>query len=188
MLLTLMHGCGRQAQRPANQPAAPETSVPLPEWAPENPSPEFLRAARVLKPYVEEPAGHDELSRRALHALYIRTLPAAWEFFGTLGDEQIEHLLAARDLRLPVKSLTEKQRAALYHYFDVYRELFKDVTDPEYGGEHLVVLYKFGAKEDLSNVEIQFLIRASGIIAVIMRVRQPDGSLSPPLPAGIGRI
>jgi len=184
-------GCGR-SQKPTTSEPTVSSNVPLPEWAPKNPSAEFLRAARVLKPYAEErgAAPQDELSRRALHARYTRTLTAAWEFFGSLSDEQIERFLAARELQLPVKSLTKKQRAALYHYFDVYREVMRDVppTDPEYGGDPLVQLYKFGAREDLSNVEAQFLVRASGIVAVLMRVRQPDGSLSPPLPVGLGRI
>ncbi len=181
-------GCAKTERSRVRTPA--ETSVPLPEWAPENPSPEFLRAARVLKPYAEESseALGDDLSRRTAQARYKLTLPAAWEFFGTLSDEQIEHLLAAKELRLTMKTMTETQRTALHHHLDVYREVMENVSDPEYGGDPWVVLYKFGATEDLSNVEVQFLVRSSGIVAFLLRVRRRDGSLSPPLPTGLGRI
>jgi hypothetical protein len=37
-------------------------------------------------------------------------------------------------------------------------------------------------------VQIEFLVRGRGRVAMILRVRQPDGSLSPPCPAGIGDI
>jgi hypothetical protein len=191
----LLPSCGRGDGAVREGPAlrgttVTKTDIPLPEWAPEDPSPEFLRAAKVLRPYAEERAAapQDDLSRRTARARYTRTLTAAWEFFGTLSDDQIERLLAAKELQMTMRTLTETQRTALYHYFDVYREVMEGVSDRVYGEDPLVELYKFGAKEDLSNVEIQFLIRASGIVGVFMRVRQPDGSLSPPLPAGLGRI
>ncbi|MDH4179293.1 MAG: hypothetical protein OEV33_02190 [Armatimonadota bacterium] len=190
LVLLVAPGCGqRAAQQEATQPA----DVPLPEWAPENPSPEFLRAARVIKPWPEEftPASSEaELTRKALHHRYISTLPAAWEFFGTLTDEQIERFLSAKSFRLRFVDLSGRQRTALLSYFDVFRESMKGLSPEEqgYSEDPLVELYKLGAKEDLSNVEIEFLVRASGIVAIFMRARQPDGSLSPPAGVGLGYI
>ena len=184
-------GCGKARQ--AGEAAPARTSVPLPDWAPKNPSPEFMRAARVLKPmpmeFAEERTQGD-LARKALAARYHSTLPAAWEFFGTLSDQEIERLRASKELRIPFRSLSDRQRTALLRYFDVWRQTFKGLppTEAEYGEDYLVELYKFGAEEDLSNVEITFLLRASGIVAMILRVRRADGSLSPRLPAGLGQM
>ena len=184
-------GCAKTKQ-PAEATSA-KTSVPLPKWAPENPSPEFLRAARVLKPWPSDsrPAGNQsELARRALDARYARTLPAAWELFGSLSDEQIERFLETQHIRLRVRDLSKKQRAALDRYFDIWRKAIKELPpqEEEYGEDWLVALYKFGAKEDLSNVEMEFVVRANRRVVMFMRVRKPDGSLSVPLPAGLGRI
>ena len=194
VVLLVAPGCGQRAaqEKPADK-AAQTADMPLPEWAPENPSPEFLRAARVIKPWPEEftPARNGtELTRKALHHRYISTLPAAWEFFGTLTDEQIERFLSTKSLRLRFVDLSGRQRAALLRYFDVFRESMKGLSpeEQEYSEDLLVELYKLGAEEDLSNVEIEFLIRASGIVAMFMRSRQPDGGLSPPVPAGLGHI
>jgi len=169
-----------------------QTSVPLPVWAPASPSPEFLRAARVFRTWVDEPAVTDEpeLAGRALQIRFHRTLVPAWEFFGSLTDEQIERFRSTKDLRIQVKDLTDKQRAALYHFFDVWRQEFKGVSSPntDFSEDWLVDLYKAGAKEDLSNVQIQFLVRGSGRVAMILRARQPDGSLGPRCPVGLGDI
>jgi len=193
LVLFLASGCGRRAAQTASgSPDGQAAGAPLAEWAPKNPSPEFLRAARVLKPMAEQPGDADEgdLARKSFGALYKRTLVPAWEFFGTLSDEQIERFLATQDLQLQVKDLSEKQRAALYRYFDVWREQMKGLAErpEEWGQDWLVDLYKFGANEDLSNVQIEFLVRGGHRVAMILRVRQPDGSLGPPCPAGIGDI
>ncbi len=182
-------GCGK-SQKPTTTPAGPEARVLLPKWAPENPSPEFLRAARVFRTWVDEPAITDEadLAGRALDSRFRRALVPAWEFFGSLSDEQIERFRSTRDLRIGVKDLTDKQRAALYRFFDVWRKEFKGVSsvNTEFGEDWLVELYKLGAKEDLSNVEVQFLVRGRGRVAMILRSRQRDGSLGPPCPIGLG--
>jgi hypothetical protein len=182
----------RAAHKPAPTPAVPKVAIPLPEWAPKNPSSEFLRAARVIRPWPEEPTparDHEDLVGKARSALYRRTMPAAWEFFGTLSDEQIKRIQSAKRLRLMLKDLTPKQRTALYHYFDVSRETMKGVpdTDAEFGDDVLVELYKLGATKDLSNVQIEFLVReGSHILAMFLRAQQRDGTLSPPCPAGLG--
>jgi hypothetical protein len=179
-----------QVARLGSSTGAATASVPLPEWAPKNPSPEFLRAARVFKTWVNESPISDEpeLAGRALQIRFRHTLVPAWEFFGSLTDEQIERFRATRDLRIQVKDLTDKRRAALYRFFDVWRQEFKGVSSPntDFSEDWLVDLYKLGAKEDLSNVEIQFRVRGSGRVAMILRSRQPDGSLGPPCPIGLG--
>ncbi len=48
-------GCGdRAARNPTTTAAGQKAMVPLPEWAPKDPSAEFLRAAKVLKPLPPE--------------------------------------------------------------------------------------------------------------------------------------
>jgi hypothetical protein len=156
-------------------------------------SPEYRRAASLLKPLPPElgsEQAQSDLAEQAFNVRYHRTIDAAWEFFGSLSDEQIERLQTTKELRIPVPSLTEKQRAALFHYFDVWRETMKGLPADEtsFSEDWLVALYKFGAKQDLSNVEVRFLVRASGIVAMMLRVQLPDGSFSPPLAAGLGQM
>ncbi len=52
----------------------------------------------------------------------------------------------------------------------------------------LVELYKGGAREDLSNVQVQFLVRSGHRVAMFLRARLPDGSLGPPCPIGLGDL
>jgi len=146
-------GCGKKAAQ-APETNTPQTSgVPLPEWAPKNPSPEFLRAAKVLKPFplgemLRDPRS-DDISTRAAVRYATRVWSAGYQFFGTLSDEQVGHFLSAKDklVVIPVKSLTATQRAALDSYFEASRQAGKD---------RLVELYKYGADKDLSNVEAGF--------------------------------
>jgi hypothetical protein len=144
----------------------------------------------VFKTWVDEPPITDEpeLAGRALSIRFNRALVPAWELFGSLTDGQIERFRSRRDLRIQVKNLTDKQRAALYRFFDVWRREFKGVSSvtTEFSEDWLVDLYKLGAREDLSNVEVQFLVRGRGRAAMFLRSRQPDGSLGPPCPIGLG--
>jgi hypothetical protein len=155
------------------------TDVDLPEWTPEDPSPEFLRAAKVLNPLPEEAGGSG----------FPLTI-AFYEMFGALTDEQIATFLerkqaevpadATDDTRalfketygasevggelvysrnkvsVPLKSLTPAQRKAFEKVQAVWSEALK-AEDKE---DLLVKLYKIGAKEDLSNVDASF--RAAG--------------------------
>jgi hypothetical protein len=188
-------GCGRSAARTTTPKASKAvTRIPLPEWAPKNPSPEFLRAAALIRPYPQEfsvAREEGDLAARAFQERYDRTLVPAWEFFGMLSDEQINRLRSAKSLRLMVKDLSAKQRAGLYHYFDVWRKEMKGLPErpQEWGEDWLVELYKFGAKQDLSNVQIEFLAReGSHILVMILRAQKADGTLSPPCPAGLGLL
>ena len=188
-------GCGRSTA-PTTTPKAAKAaaSVPLPEWAPKNPSPEFLRAARVLRPWPNEvnvAFDKGDLVGKAWSEKYGRTLVAAWEFFGSLTDQQIERFVATKRLRLLVKDLTPQQRAALYHYFDIWRETMRGVPvdyQDQFGEDWLVELYRLGAKQDLSNVEITFEVRGSHRVAIFMRAQLAGGKLSAPCPAGIGQL
>jgi hypothetical protein len=186
--LTLAVGCGHRAAPPAPRakPAAKE-GVPLPDWAPKHPSPEFLRATRVLKPLPEEMllefAGRSG-GGPALLERFRRTMPASYELFGALDDRQMEHLRTTHEVRLPVKSLTAKQRAALDHWFETWRVAMEGAApDLE---DYLTLIYKRGGKEDLSNVDVGFTsvkleggrIVAGHIVQVYFWIRQPDGNVA----------
>ncbi|NIO75939.1 MAG: hypothetical protein GTN69_08680 [Armatimonadetes bacterium] len=177
LTLFLLNGCGGRKPQESTADNKRETDgLLLPNWAPENPSPEFLRAAKVLKPIPEEVMPYTPL------------FPAAYEFFGTLSDEQIADFMkpkqqrtpiktvAERGMRdvyketfgaqevgdefvweqnmiyLPVKSLTPAQRAAFENLFVASKEEVAGTSDDDL----LVHLYKLGAEEDLSNVRIGF--------------------------------
>jgi len=174
--MLLGQGCERRGAQPATGGSAETEGVTLPDWAPKDPSPAFLRAAKVLKPLPEEVQSYSPL------------YPAAYELFGTLTDEQLEDFLKpkqrrlplrkipeerrgfykehfgaeqvgnelvywARDVKIPFTSLTSAQREAfdrLAEAYDESQEVSPDQVDL------LVRLYKAGAKEDLSNVQISF--------------------------------
>lgn len=177
-------GCARkpvgQERAPALQTKKP--TVLLPEWAPQNPSPEFLRAARVLKPMPEEVLGAraGDPAKRASAERTMRIMPAAWEFFGSLAEAQIKTFQAKREVRLPVKSLTAKQRAAFDHWLEVYRETNRGQRPPEFKDHEdlLVLIYKSGAKQDLSNVEVGFSAPEGHVVYANFWIRQPDGTLA----------
>ncbi len=181
-------GCGKKTARtPAinHQPIATSSGAtvktsanetPLPAWAPKNPSPEFLRAAKVLKPVTyserfapaaEEPKVKIQLTRN------LRLLPASYEFFGTLGDAQIKRFEAIKEVRIRAKSLTPKQLAALNHWFAEYREAMKGMPDKD--ADFLVNLYRLNAKEDLSNVDVGFRARSGHAVHLEFWIRQSDG-------------
>ncbi len=155
---------------------------PLPEWAPENPSPEFVRAARVLKPLPDEMlqgmAGQSA-SGSALLQRYRGTMPSSYEFFGALDDRQIERFSTTKEIRIPVKSLTARQRAALDHWFESWRTTMKGTGS---GFEdYLLILYKMGAEEDLSNVDVGFTAKGAGqghMVHIWFWVRMADGKVN----------
>ena len=175
-LAALPPGC-RQGSSPEGPEPRPseQIQVPLPEWAPDNPSPEFLQAARVIEsdpPEFYDRPGEPDPAVRAYWARFTHWLPTAWELFGTLTDEQMEQFLTAREVRIPIKSMTEKQRAILDRLFEHYRQAMRGVPEME---DALIELYKLGAREGLSNVDVLFLNRAGGLAALVFRVHQPSG-------------
>jgi len=174
-------GCGKAPQ--ANKPTPPRTAIPLPEWAPKNPSPEFLRAAKVLKPMpseieqaqsnVVEGGINDALTRRMR-----LTHTGAWELFGSLSDAQIGIFLRRRELRLSVRSLAPRHRTILDGWFHSWRNLTGAA-----GGkmiDYQVLLYKLGAKENFSNVDVGFIVgdpaeRKGHVVSLSFWVRKADG-------------
>jgi hypothetical protein len=193
--LILTAGCGRQAVDTPSSDAGMETAeVPLPEWAPENPSPEFLRAARVLKPLPEDVRPYSPL------------VLASYELFGTLTDEQIAAFQERRQSRLPlnqtseevrdlfkkkygaeevgrvlvydshevaipVPSLTPAQRKAFDRVAEAWRETFAGRPDR---ADLVVQLYEIGARKDLSNVHVTFDARGHAV-GLSFQVRSSKG-------------
>jgi hypothetical protein len=158
LLAAVTAGCARHAPAPkpvAEPAAAATTTVPLPDWAPKNPSPEFLRAAKVLKPIpadMMQNAGEAMQVPAAVLKRYERWWPAGWEFFGTFSDDQIERVRKTGFLRVHVRDLTPKQREAFEAFMGAIDRALAGAARPEYR----VSLYKFGAKKDLSNVDVGF--------------------------------
>ncbi len=153
--LCLAAGCARRAP-------APKTAVPmLPDWAPKSPSPQFLRAAKVLKPM---PSDFIAQMANAIGAAKIArwqvTWVASWEVFGSMTDAQIEQFRATGQVKVPVKSLTKAQRAALDRYFEVWRQ---NMAGLPFDRDELVMLYKEGAQRDLSNVDVGFVSDGRGV-------------------------
>ncbi|MGD0114083.1 MAG: hypothetical protein ABSD48_19675 [Armatimonadota bacterium] len=189
-------GCGRKITAQPPTPAIPRASVPLPEWAPKNPSPEFLRAARVLKPLPRESGEALGMSPQEA-AQSVAKLQATWipayEFLGSFTDEQVKAFLSTKKLRVPVKSLTDRQRGALNKWFDTWRTVMRG-DDPD---DYMVILYKNGATEDLSNVDVGFATvpvgtSSSSVISthrvhLWFWVRKADGS-TPQMGTGFAQI
>jgi hypothetical protein len=136
-----------------------------------------MRAWQVLKPTPDEAFtrfGEGDPSRLALAKRVSQTWAAAFEFFGTLSDGQMKRFLSTREIRMPVGSLGARQRAALDNWFERWRVVMKsNGTVPE---DFLVVLFKMGAREDLSNVDVGFTAKTTGRrVHTIFWVRQPNG-------------
>jgi len=153
----------------------------LPTWAPENPSPEFLRAAKVLK----------ELPPEKNHTVGSLDVPV-WECFGALTDQQIKDFMKIHQVKIPTAGLsqevlsyakqhseaTEKDGYLIYNTrsiavpiqelsdaqkkaVDRILKVSVDEARPgQQGNDLLSMLYKAGAKPDLSNVSLSF--RADG--------------------------
>lgn len=184
-VLFMCGGCGNK------QNSTDTSGALLPAWAPENPSPEFVRAAKILKPMPVEPVSN--VQDQALDAKLKQVWVPAWEFFGTLSDEEISRLQTSKEIDLRYDAMRQDQRDALNRYLEVWRETMKNLPQGEgfEGGwqpDLMVELYKYGAREDLSNVLCKFKIRGNNIVAMFLHAVQSDGSLSRPLPLGLGSI
>ncbi len=191
--LVVVAGCARHAAapKPVTRPAA--SAAPLPDWAPKSPSPEFLRAAKVLRPMPPEVFGSGEQAgpaAQAFMARYARTLPAAWELFGSLTDEQIHRFLTAKPntdnpeisklIFIPVKSLTPVQRAALDRWFAAWRTAMQGLAaevEERVDDDRVVTLYKAGVREDLSNLDVGFN-QAGHSVNLFFRIHRPDKDVS----------
>ncbi len=172
-VLLVSPGCGRRPAAVKPTPTAVKPAAvaqrPLPEWAPKDPSPAFLRAWKVLKPIpTEEPVRQNVAQSRISDAIWDRARrmvwPAAYEFFGSLTDQQITSFLSKKELSIPYKSLREDQRKALEHWFAVWVEAFR--VGPAETADFRVLLYKLGAKEDFSNVRVGFWTHDTHVIGL----------------------
>jgi hypothetical protein len=197
-LLLLAGGCASRARHAAG-PKNVARQDDLPSWAPEHPSPEFLRAAKLLKAIPPEAAP------------YSPEFVPCWELFGSLTDQQLTEfttwryqvrstrgmedildilvrdgqarvegdrlVMAMRWVSVPVKSFSPRQRQLLDKYAAVYAGY-----DQEPGKHDLLVeLYRAGAEQDLSNVDLFFC--TSGHLVSLMlvghsRIFPPIGSPS----------
>jgi|WetSurMetagenome_2_1015567.scaffolds.fasta_scaffold24766_3 hypothetical protein len=182
--LALLGGCGKDSRfdgtgKPIGKSAGAESVTNLPDWASKNPSPEFLRAAKMLKPMPGEmlagAAQKGEYSEALLTA-FQHTWLASYEFFGTLDDGQMETFRSTKRISIPVKSLTNKQRRALDYWFEVWRTSMagQNLLGAE---DYLILLYKNNAKKDLSNVEVGFDVPKGAPVHLRFRITQPDGKV-----------
>jgi hypothetical protein len=139
-----------------------------------------MRAARVLKPLpveIERSLVGSSTEGAALLQRIHRTSPACWEFFGSLDDHQIRRFRTAKEIRIPTKTLTANQRAALDRWFEVWRVAMKGMR-PEFE-DYLLLIYKMGGKEDLSNVDVGFHATGGGhVVHIYFWVRTPDGKVN----------
>jgi len=173
-LLLLAGGCAPKAQQ-TTRPKNVSRQDQIPSWAPEHPSPEFLRAAKLLKAIPPEAQPYS--------AEYV----PCWELFGSLTDKQLAELMtwkyefrstrqiseellgilvrngqsrvegdrvviAHRFVSVPIKSFSRRQRQLLDKYIAVYA----GYNQPAGKHDLLVDLYHAGAKQDLSNVDLYF--------------------------------
>jgi len=176
-------GCGQKSPTSSGGTGkATKAEVPLPEWAPKDPSPEFVRATRVLKPIPPEIwASAGEKAGPEIKAIVARlpnTYASAWEFFGTLNDEEIERLRSSGSVRVPFRSMTKSQRRILDAYFEVWRKAM--AGQEVVWADWLVELYKEGAREDLSNVDAGFRRDSDRGVNIQFWITQSDGSVRTP--------
>ena len=147
---------------------AEETSeaAALPEWAPEDPSKEFLRGVEVLGFISKEevlPEGAGAEAEAFLTAMMEILWPRSFELFGSLTDEQAEKFLAEREIRLPIPSLPPSQKAALDKWLKAADEVIarapeaiRPADETLAKGGYLALLREVGAAADLSNVDVGF--------------------------------
>ncbi len=134
----LLSGCGNGHSPKAGGSAPAQStnaSIPLPDWAPANPSREFLRAARVLKPMPSElldAGARGDPTRAATIDKFTRVWPASYEFFGTLTDDQLKRFLSTGQIRIPVKDLTIAQKTALDNWFSAWQRAMKATGNEDF--------------------------------------------------------
>lgn len=176
----MLSGCGTKGTGAAD--------AKLPAWVPESPSPEFVRAAETLKPLADEAS--TDPSKQAEQTRFHQILVPAWEFFGTLSDDQVKGLLADKRVSMSCASLTQQQREALDSFFKVYRSAMKDApVSDDWPVDLLADLRRFGASEDLSNLELVLNVREGNRVCLMCLIRLPNGSATKLMPlAGLGTI
>jgi RNA polymerase sigma factor (sigma-70 family) len=149
-----------------------------PSWPPKNPSPEFAKAAKLLKPMPPELL--ERLQRMSPPAMagvmkrYSDTFPAAYEFFGSLPDERLDRFVSTGEVRMPVMELDLPQRAALEKWFDAFRKAMRG--GPPELQDYKLMLSRMGAAQDLSNVDVGFTSPKHNV-HIQFWVKQPGGKV-----------
>jgi hypothetical protein len=195
VIVCVAAGCGRKAGKTPAAKATPPAGVGLPDWAPKNPSPEFLRAAKVLKPLPEDAGGGGS-----------PLTVAFYEMFGALTDQQIatflerkqgkvgpdtpdsaralfkekygakevggELVYSRNEVSVPFKSLTPAQRRA----FERVQAVWSEAMKAEDNEDLLIKLYKIGAKENLSNVDIAFMATGHEVNFLMVVTKKKSGN------------
>ena len=198
LFLLFLPGCG--SQQSVNAPdngsnaGGASTESALPDWAPKEPSAEFLRAAKILKPKPQEIHPYPEMYR------------LCYEFFGTLTQDQLDEFFQVERIRLPaadfsdklrkdllerpgyekegndividncavhvpVRDFTPRQREIFDKMAGPWEAIFKRDDDPD-NDDLLVRLYQLGAREDLSNVEVGFIARGGHSVGLHFIIEQ----------------
>jgi hypothetical protein len=172
--------CGTPVALAAEEQAAEEQTAEescaaaLPEWAPEEPSKEFLRAVEVLGFLPSEElraAGAANPEVGAFVTAMLEVLwPRAFELFGSLTGEEVEEFGAHREVRIYVPSLLPSQKTALDNWIEAASEVAALAPGAGPPGEglppeqrFLALLREEGAEEDLSNVDVGFGIQAGAV-------------------------
>jgi hypothetical protein len=155
LFLIITSGCAHRTKSTTVMATANQINVAiLPTWPPKHPSLEYQHAAKYLYASDWKTEGHtyDLTTKTMLIKLDLCRIPA-WEFFGLFDDEKIQQLVQEGQFRMPFRKMTPKQQAALRRYMDVRSAVMKGM--PYGAGEDVLVsLYKNGAREDLSNVDV----------------------------------
>jgi len=149
-----------------------------PSLSPKKPSPEFAKAAKLLKPIPPElleryvrmgpPAMAGVMKR------YSDTFPAAYEFFGSLPDERLDRFVSTGEVRMPVTELDPPRRAALEKWFDAFRKAMRG--GPPELQDYKLILSRMGAAQDLSNVDVGFTSPKHNV-HIQFWVKQPGGKV-----------
>ena len=182
VVLAVSVWCGLPAALAAEEQVPKETAAAsaLPEWAPEDPSKEFLRGVEALGSIPREevlPEGAGAEAEAFLTAMMEILWPRSFELFGSLTDEQAEKFLAEREIRLPIPSLPPSQKAALDTWVKAADEVIagapeaiRPADETLAKGGYLALLREVGAAADLSNVDVGFGQRG-GVVGVYFWIK-----------------
>jgi hypothetical protein len=187
LTICLFGGCGPKGEQDSSKRTPHSSEIAqaskitgysaLPFWAPEHPSKAFLRAAKVLRPIPLEAYIKWQEAYPINGSLFIRcayTLEPVYDLFGLLTDKQIQQFISSKKIRLPVKTLNTAQHKVLNDFFEIFRKTMEN--EPTVDDDCLVVLYKDGAREDLSNVDLGF-VHDGAKVNFQFWIRRPDGDI-----------
>jgi hypothetical protein len=178
-----------EEQAEEEQTAEESCEAALPEWAPEEPSEEFLRAVEVLGFLPTDELERMRQTGPEMEAFVTAVLevlwPRAFELFGALTDEEVEEFRAHREVRLFVPSLPPPQKTALDSWIEAASEVAALVPGAGPPGQglppeklFLALLREEGAAEDLSNVDVGFAARG-GVVGVYFWSDVSDSGAEP---------